>query len=81
MVPSVSGALPAGELFVDVQIDSEEHERPEKDREDCRQHAAPPIHVLEVVVRRRDRNANADVYKGYQADSATASHASPVPRP
>ena len=48
-------------LTLYVQVDAEEDQRPQEDREDRRQDRAPAVDVREIVMCRRDDEADADV--------------------
>src|ERR671936_1407469 len=63
-----------------MQVDPQEDEWPEEDREDRRQHPAPAVEVLEVVVRRRDRHADTEVDQADQTDTPASPHGYDVPR-
>ncbi len=53
---------------MDVEVDAEKDQRPEKDRESSRQHRFRRLDVHEVVVRRSDDDPNHEVDEPDEAD-------------
>src|SRR6476660_9442809 len=72
--PAMSAAKCSDELPLlrDVQVDSEQEQRPENDGEHCGRDQPDRVQMLEVVVRRGDRDADDQVDDAQEARSEHA---------